>query len=246
MLLGAVMGTAHRDFARSEALLGDALALAERIGDRSAMGRLYTWLGRMSLRRDHLDQAGRYLERAQVIYHQEDENGPLPSHLIGTLGSLQFLLGNYDRAEEWFGKKLRWFQSSGISHIGGWAKNCLGMVAHARGDYATALGYFRQALEDDRAVAHLEGLSDALQRISKVAAAQGEPETAARLMGAVANLPFTPGSFEPALEHESYLRCVEDVRASLGEAAFDTAFAAGKSLRLDDAIAEARAYTARG
>jgi non-specific serine/threonine protein kinase len=72
-----------------------------------------------------------------------------------------------------------------------------------------------------------------------VAAAHGELDRAAWLMGAADALPYAAGSLEPPFEHETYDRCVEEVRAALGEAAFASAFAAGRALSLEEAMAYA-------
>lgn len=80
------------------------------------------------------------------------------------------------------------------------------------------------------------------QRLSReaVAGSQGEPERTARLLGAAALLPESRGISLPPIERADLDRVMAGVRAALGEAAFAAAWAEGRALPLDQAVAAAR------
>jgi hypothetical protein len=75
--------------------------------------------------------------------------------------------------------------------------------------------------------------------MAAVASAQGQPARAARLWGAAAARRGALGTPLPPVEHAHYERTVAAARTALGEGAFAAAWAAGQTLPLEQAIAEA-------
>jgi len=125
----------------------------------------------------------------------------------------------------------------------------LGELAEKRGDYATSRSLYGESLTirlrsgDERCIAHcLEGFA----RLSR---AQARPERAARLFGAAealreaASVPKPPrdpiGDPLPPDPPESHGRDVDAVRAALGEEALAAAWAAGRAMTSQEAVAEA-------
>jgi hypothetical protein len=83
------------------------------------------------------------------------------------------------------------------------------------------------------------GLPEVIAGFAGVASGMGQPERAARLLGASEALNIAHGSiFEPADQAE-YDRILEHVRAQLDESTFSAAFAIGKAMTLEQAIAHA-------
>ena len=72
-----------------------------------------------------------------------------------------------------------------------------------------------------------------------VAAGQGQPERAARLVGAGEGRLTAIGAPVPAAYRDLYMHVVAGVRRVLGEEAYATAFAAGRALSPERAVAEA-------
>jgi hypothetical protein len=78
-----------------------------------------------------------------------------------------------------------------------------------------------------------------LEGIAAVACAQGEPARAARLCAAAAALRDAIGAPLPPLDRAAHDRTVDAARAALGGDTFAVAWAAGRVLPLEQAIAEA-------
>src|SRR5262249_27858207 len=72
-----------------------------------------------------------------------------------------------------------------------------------------------------------------------VAEGQAQIERAAGLYGVVAALREATGALLPPPDRDNYARSMDRVRTQLGEAAFQQAWAAGHSMALEQAIAEA-------
>jgi len=84
-------------------------------------------------------------------------------------------------------------------------------------------------------------VAGALAGVANVEAARGRPQRAARLDGAVAALREELGATVTPWERPAYERQVATVRATLSPEAFETAWEAGRTLPLEQAVAEALA-----
>jgi hypothetical protein len=76
-----------------------------------------------------------------------------------------------------------------------------------------------------------------LEGFAHVAGAEGDAERAARLFGAAEALREALGAPLPPVERAHYDRSVAATRAALGEEAFAAAWAEGRALSLEQAIA---------
>ncbi|MGH2534100.1 MAG: ATP-binding protein [Thermomicrobiales bacterium] len=116
----------------------------------------------------------------------------------------------------------------------------LGDVARDQGDYGRAMTYYREALSlvDERV--GTRSVTEQIEGVAVVAAAVGQPARAARLFGAVEALRGRAGlSFRFPADQIAHERGVAATRAALGEQAFAAAWAAGRALSRDEAMAEA-------
>ena len=114
----------------------------------------------------------------------------------------------------------------------------LGSAACEAGDDARASRLYEESLNLYQRAGLNFGVPACLEGLARVAAAQGRPERAARLCGAAAALREELGAFHSPLaarraEHD---RTVAAARAALGEEAFESAWAKGYALPLDEAI----------
>ena len=89
------------------------------------------------------------------------------------------------------------------------------------------------------------GTVECLAGLAAVGLRDGQPEHAARLLGAAAWREVI-GSPPPPSQRAEYNRLRMVARASLDEATFATMWAAGRALSLEDAVAEALQETREG
>ena len=82
-----------------------------------------------------------------------------------------------------------------------------------------------------------------LVELARVAAAQGQPQRAARFLGAVSTPVDAAGFVLNGPDQATFEREVDGVRASLDETVFSTAWAAGQAMTLEQVIAYASAAT---
>jgi hypothetical protein len=112
-------------------------------------------------------------------------------------------------------------------------------VATAQGEYDRAKVSLTEALALFCDLGQRNGIAHALEGVAGLAAAQGDARRAARLYGGAEVLrevirnPLTP------FDRTEYERCVAVARLQLDEAAFAAAWAEGRALLPELAIAEA-------
>jgi predicted ATPase/DNA-binding CsgD family transcriptional regulator len=119
----------------------------------------------------------------------------------------------------------------------------LGRVAESKGDYAAARALYEESLAIGRVVddnRHLASRLDFLTFVEGLAGlfvAQGEPVRAVRLWGAAAVLREAMGTPIPPVYRADYDRSVVATRAQLGEKVFAVAWAEGRKMTPEQALA---------
>lgn len=120
----------------------------------------------------------------------------------------------------------------------------LGNVAQERAEPARAAALLGESLALFDEIGDPTGVANTLEALATTAGAWLDPARTARLFAAADALREaieTPVPMNKRVEHE---RDVADVRARLGEAGFAAAWAVGRALRWERAIAEGRALAA--
>jgi hypothetical protein len=115
----------------------------------------------------------------------------------------------------------------------------LGTVARDQGEYKAARALFERSLALFRELGYRGGIVHAIEWLAAVAVAQAQSERAARLFGAAEGLRGVNGApLRPAdpAEHD---RSVVALRAALGGEGFAAAWAEGRAMSLEAAVAYA-------
>jgi hypothetical protein len=142
-------------------------------------------------------------------------------------------------AEESLALQREWGNPIGIAI----SLNGLAELAAAEGDAARAVALFREALPMYAEHGSHFGIHHSLLGIGQLAGWGGRPEAAARILGAAEALGQARGMVMAGDLRGPHDRCVARIRADLGAEAFAVAWAAGRALPLEQAVAEALAAT---
>jgi non-specific serine/threonine protein kinase len=144
--------------------------------------------------------------------------------------------GDYDHAQALLEEAMQHFQAIGTEWEIGWTLAHLANLARLRGDRGEAVRRFGEAialLGRERSEFYL---SQTLSWASILAVEAGAYGTAARLAGAAAGL-STPENYVPDPDEAADVEAsLVAARATLGQAAFDRAWFAGRALTLDRAV----------
>jgi hypothetical protein len=148
-------------------------------------------------------------------------------------------LSDYEQAAACYEVSIALFRELGNRSLIASPLHNLGFVALHRGDDARAAAYFVESLE----FAHVQGdqveIAACLVGLAGVAGTSGQFERATQLFGAVEMLLVVNGDDLDPANRSVYDGSITTARAQLDEATFAAAWAAGRVLNLEQAIAEA-------
>ena len=232
-----LLARAQGDHGRAAALEEKSLVVARATGDARAIADALHSLGQVVVSQGDYDRAAALYEEALALYR--GLGGSLAAFALVNLGVATAQRGEAERAGELLETGLAEHRARGNTWGVGFALRALGDLARIRGDHAEAIAHFRGCLVAWNERGYPRGNAYGLIGLAAVAADGGQPERAARLLGAADVLRERFGCALWATERAAHEAAVGAARAALGEAAFAAALAAGCTLPLDRALAEA-------
>ncbi|GAC1347255.1 MAG: LuxR family transcriptional regulator [Ktedonobacteraceae bacterium] len=216
-------------------LAQENLELARGLDNGPDLTRALYWLAVIRSSQGEAEEAAILLEESLTLARVQGDRS-IMANLLLTLGGLAIYQGDLLRAERCAQESLvlsRELRSKDRTAI---ALSLLGDLRRRKGDLTQA-----RAIYTEGALLAAEG--DGLQSIgwnliglAKVVADEGQPEHAARLFGAA--VPWlNPSTVMDPAERADYESAVEGVRAQLDEKAFAAAWAEGRSMTPEQALA---------
>ncbi len=240
LLAASSLAWRQGDYAASRTLVDELLALNRELGDQAGVARALSFLGVFAQREADYERARSLYQESSTLSRGLGDREQLSTSLR-FLGDLSLIEGAYDQASALYGESAALRRALGDKR--GLAASLCGAARAAsrqgRADAAVAL--LRESLGLCAELSYSEGFFDGFQGAAVLAATEGDHERAARLFGrADAFLAAAEGSLPPA-ERELHERAVAAVQAALGEDAFARAWAEGRMLTVEDALADVRA-----
>ena len=221
------------------AYVGQGLELYEELGDVRGSGIALFTLG--ILAEDHGDYvtAKRLLLDAQTRFDAEGDD----SYALGAsyhLGVVLYGLREPRQATALLQEVEREARRNDNSpHLAG-VLTYLGLIACEQSDFVRAAAWQAEALRLDQASANQQGIMWGLAGIAVLAAESGSYESATRLLSAADRQRDRVGIGPFALpERIAYERARDTVLGQLDASTFEEAWAAGRELSLQEAVAEA-------
>jgi predicted ATPase/class 3 adenylate cyclase len=177
-------------------------------------------------------------EESQTLLRETGNQAYLAEPLT-ILGNVARRQADYDAARAHYDEGLAlWRETRDKPGIAEGHRN-LGALARAQGEYVRAAAHFVESLTIESELGHKPHIPACLEGLAWVAGEQGQPKQAAQLLGAAEALREASGASIPPADHAEYERTVTAVRAQLDAATFAAAWAAGRALSLEQAIAYA-------
>jgi predicted ATPase/transcriptional regulator with XRE-family HTH domain len=224
------------DYARSQSLSAEHLALAQEQGDPLGIRNALTGLGMVALAERRHAEAVRALQEALDVCKPLGNVWHRATSFLN-LGNATMLAGDLTRATDLFEQALALYQERGDEVFTARTRQHLGFVALLRGEYNPAATLFAQSLQAFAELGELPGIADGLEAVAAVRAATGHARQAGRLVAAatvlrerlgVAPLPYLRPIWQPYVARAAEL---------LGETAWATAREEGRALTLQEAVA---------
>lgn len=222
---------------RAQAYLEEALDLSRERGDVITMAGALDSLGLLALHQGNFSQARSWLEESLAIQRPLGRSGYLAT--VSILAALERYEGNYSQARAYEDEVFLVSKNAGIINTYLWTLVSRGYTALHEDQREEAQTSFEEALRGFAASGQLEGMMSSVEGLAALSAWYSQPERAARLFSWVEagrkanNLPLSP------TEQSEIDRTLAVVRVQLDAAAYESAFAEGRAISLEQAIAYA-------
>jgi predicted ATPase/class 3 adenylate cyclase len=242
----------------ARALLEESVALHRQLNAKEFIANTIRHLGTVALRQGDVAAARTAFEESLAISREcGDRLGQALA--LTTLGDLVRYEGNYQRAKVPYQESLQLFEELGDKGDIARQYHNLGYVALRQGDVQHAHAHFQASLQLFLLMGIKRGIAECLVGLAGVAAAlasthQAAPErreaqsaavnwrraeSAARLLGSASALRAANDSLMWPADHVEHERIVAEVCALLGESALGMAWAEGRAMTIEQAIAYA-------
>jgi predicted ATPase/DNA-binding CsgD family transcriptional regulator len=223
----------HAGFPEAGPVLEESLTLAHELGDKRSIAYVLIYSSEVDLRQGNYATAWTRREEALAIFRETGKKQDV-AWALGSLGELARLQGDYARAGALYEESLPLSEEWGSQH--GWILHNLGHVAQYYGETTRAAELFKESLMLRNRAGEKEGMAEALAGLAGVAAAEGQPERAARLFGAAEALREAIHLSIRLYNRTPYDRYLPIARAQSDEERFTRAWAEGKAMSLKQAI----------
>jgi predicted ATPase len=227
-----VLALKQRDLEQAESFLEESLALARELGDAPGMARATLSLGVIAVSHSDYERATQLNEETIELARGADERRVL-STAINNLGDLALHRGRYEDAAYWtseavaLARELRHREGLTLALLN-FGQACLHQ--HRQDESAAA---FEEAFELARDLGYQEALAYALEGVAALAARQGEPVRAARMVGAAEQLLEKLGASLDRAAYELHEETIASVRGELSDELLATHLQEGRMLTLD-------------
>jgi tetratricopeptide (TPR) repeat protein len=243
----------QNDQVAAQPALEESLVLFRELGDTWSIADTLATLGMVVLLRDDTEQSGVLLEESMSLFRQLKDNGGI-AECFFFMGNRAYAQGNLRRASECWQEGLNLFRQRENTWMIALSLLHFGIVALDQGDDEQAGARLAESLTLLQEVGERWVTVHALEVCACLAAALGrqradsEPagRRAARLFGAAEALRETLGAPTLPIYQAQYQRGVAATRALLDDATFEAAWAEGRTMTFEQAVAEALGEDAQG
>jgi tetratricopeptide (TPR) repeat protein len=222
------------DLVRAQALLEESVASFRALGTyKSELSGSLNGLGDVALRQGDIARAtALYWEAFVLVQSMGDRwNSTWPLHNLGWLALVQ---GDDGRVRAQLEEQVAWChdkQSPALPFM----LLLLGALVSAQGDATRGIALLRETLNLQQQLGHGDRIKESLDGFAWLVAGQAQPARAVRLLGATESM-AVEGIAAWCFAHE---QLVAAIRPQLDEVTFETAWAEGRAMTLEQAIAYA-------
>jgi predicted ATPase/DNA-binding CsgD family transcriptional regulator len=221
------------DYPQARALLEDALALAEPLGDPALTASVLARLGTIVALQGDAREARVLLERSLALRREAWRDVVIA--LLG-LGRAFVLLEDLERAEATVTEGLNLARSMGSPYMMAFALIHLALLKLRRRDYTAAAGLASETLRLARAREYRRGITHVVGIAALVSGHHGDLDRAVRLLAAVDSLSEWTGEVATPMYHDpaAYAALHARARQQMGEAAYRAAVAEARAMSVDE------------
>jgi len=238
MALAAAVAHDHGDYERGVALNEESLAIKRKLGDKRGIAVSLSNLGRVAYDRCDYEQASALYAECLALFREVSDVRSI-ALTLNNLGNLAQSQGDPKRAMTLFAESLDLFREMGDKRNISVLSFNMGDIARYEGDYEQATGLYLESLMLSEELGDKAVLAACLLGLANVICTQGQAERAARLFGAEEALRESIGAHLSPSERAAYDHNVSIACGALSKEAFAAAWAEGRAMTLQQAVAYA-------
>jgi predicted ATPase/DNA-binding CsgD family transcriptional regulator len=224
------------EYAQAQARLEESRVLSEAAGDVGNYAASLMLLGLALLAQGDLAQAQAQLEESLVISRKMSYKRNIGLSIY-FLGLVNFQQGDVSRASSLLEESLVLFQEVGERVRIAEVFAAQGFLLLSQGDYAAARALLEESLQLSLDLDYKWNTALCLEGVATVVAVRGEPERAVWLLSAAQELREAVGTPLPSMFQALHEFTMASVRTQLGEQAFAAAWAEGRDMTSEQALA---------
>jgi predicted ATPase/DNA-binding CsgD family transcriptional regulator/transcriptional regulator with XRE-family HTH domain len=232
----ALVARSGGNYAAARAMYAEALPLLREAGDTWGMAYTLLYLGYAIWCQGDYEAARAPVEEALALYRTLGNKQGI-ANAFTTLGKVARDQGDHLAARTMHDTSLALFREIGDRHGLPRALHNVAQAAFDRGDYAAARAHYEESIAIFTEAGDRFFMTRCLEGLASVAAAQVQPAGAARLFGAAATVQEATGAPLPPGWRGDYERAMAATRAQLTEEAFARAWAEGRAMTPQQAVA---------
>jgi predicted ATPase/DNA-binding XRE family transcriptional regulator len=234
------MALEQGDRALADRVLRESLALRRGLNAKGGIAASLQGLAEVAIWERDYERAAKLCAESVALRREIDDEQGLTTAL-NISGLVEAQRDDHERAVALHEEGLTVARRAGDTWAIAVHLDNLGWATLGRGDRERAARLFREALKLNSELGEKWHSADCLDGLARVASLHGKPVRAARLWGAAKTSSETIGALAAPLDQTAYDRHVAAARAQLDEGAFDPAWAEGRSMTYERAVAYALA-----
>jgi predicted ATPase/class 3 adenylate cyclase len=245
LVAAAVLAMFQGDYGRSTSFLVEGLALARALGDPLLIGEALIYSGQVAYRRGDYDQAEELAAEAYDRLSQMTDSVPDAIPVVGFVllahGAIATMQEQFDRAAVWLQQAIDHFQTADSAWGLSDAQAGLAAVRYFTGDIPAAAALYWESLQRAHVMSIWSVFPSSVIGLSALAVESGQPEVAARLLGAAEGSAASLGAPIFTRDLPVRERAIAAMTAALGSERLASTREVGRTLSPEATIAEAKA-----
>jgi predicted ATPase/DNA-binding CsgD family transcriptional regulator len=223
-------------YVRAPVLFEECLALFTKMGNKRGMALSHLQLAEaLFVSQSDPEKIRSRLEQGLILCREVGDRDCIACY-YSLSGQLDLSQGVLRGAQAQLEESLALYRELGDRQRIAQTLTALAKAVAIQGDYARAQALYEESLSL-ASVGHALNIASSLEGLASVVSAQGEPLWAARLWGAAGQLRKRMGAPIPACNLAAYEYAISAARTRSGEAAFARAWAEGRAISPQQAIA---------
>jgi tetratricopeptide (TPR) repeat protein len=233
---GFVLWSLNR-FSEARAFLEESIEIAEKLGDQLTVALSLSYLGWTFDFLGDYATAKTSLERSVAIARSLGEDGKyIAGQSLSFLGDIPYLQGDLLEARKLYEEAISYLRELGDTNRLTYPLRRLGYIMLYEKNYSEAAQLFRESLELNRQLDHLQGMTACLVAFAAIHRTMGNLDMTAVLCGCVEKLIQQISASLWFIDTVEYDRSVAELKSSLDEKALSSAWSKGNAMTLEQAI----------